>query len=249
MTTCKLIHGDCIVEMQKLAQDNTKVDMILTDLPYGTTRCKWDNVIPFDVMWSCIHKLTYEDSPIVLFGNEPFSSRLRLSNLDEYKYDWVWDKSVRTGFLNAKKMPLKQYEHIHVFYKKQCKYNPIMWEGKEESHPHKTTKKTNYIYGKHNNVNPVLTKMKYPTNIIKVNARTNECNNTKRVHPTQKPIELLEYLIQTYTDTDDTVLDFTMGSGSCGVACQNTERNFIGIELDHDYYSIAEQRINQTRLI
>ena len=247
----RLIQGDCISVMDQLITENIKVDLVLTDLPYGTTQCRWDNIIDYEDMWTCINQLTYPTTPVLLFGNEPFSSHLRLSNLKDYKYDWVWDKSVRTGFLNAKKMPLKQYEHVHVFYKKQCTYNPIMWEGKEESHPHKTTKKTNYIYGKHDNVNPKLTKMKYPTNIIQVNARSNECNNTKRLHPTQKPVELLEYLIETYSNKGDTVLDFTMGSGSTGVACKNTGREFIGIELDESYFKIAEERINdkQVRLI
>lgn len=247
----RLIQGDCISVMDQLITENIKVDLVLTDLPYGTTQCRWDNIIDYEDMWTCINQLTYPTTPVLLFGNEPFSSHLRLSNLKDYKYDWVWDKSVRTGFLNAKKMPLKQYEHVHVFYKKQCTYNPIMWEGKEESHPHKTTKKTNYIYGKHDNVNPKLTKMKYPTNIIQVNARSNECNNTKRLHPTQKPVELLEYLIETYSNKGDTVLDFTMGSGSTGVACKNTGRDFIGIELDESYFKIAEERINdkQVRLI
>lgn len=248
----KLIQGDCLEEMQKLIDDDVKVDLILTDPPYGITDCKWDNIIDYDDMWDCIGGLTYLTTPVLFFGNEPFSSHLRLSNLKDYKYDWVWDKSVRTGFLNAKKMPLKQYEHIHVFYKKQCNYNPIMWEGKEESH-HKTTKKTNNsIYGKkHNNVNPKLTKMKYPTNIIQVNARANECNTPKRLHPTQKPVALMEYLIKTYTNEGDTVLDFTMGSGSTGVACKNTNRDFIGIELDEEYFNIAEDRINncQAKLI
>ena len=247
----RLIQGDCISVMDQLITENIKVDLVLTDLPYGTTQCRWDNIIDYEDMWTCINQLTYPTTPVLLFGNEPFSSHLRLSNLKDYKYDWVWDKSVRTGFLNAKKMPLKQYEHVHVFYKKQCTYNPIMWEGKEESHPHKTTKKTNYIYGKHDNVNPKLTKMKYPTNIIQVNARSNECNNTKRLHPTQKPVELLEYLIETYSNKGDTVLDFTMGSGSTGVACKNTGSEFIGIELDESYFKIAEERINdkQVRLI
>ena len=239
----RLIQGDCIQVMNDLIRENVKVDLVLTDLPYGTTQCKWDNIINYEDMWNCIEQLTYPTSPILLFGNEPFSSHLRLSNLKDYKYDWIWNKSVRTGFLNAKKMPLKQYEHIHVFYKKQCTYNPIMWRGKEESHPHKTTKKTNYIYGKHNNVNPKLTKMKYPTNIIKVNARANECNNTKRVHPTQKPVKLLKYLIKTYTNEGDVVLDFTMGSGSTGVACRDLKRDFIGIELNEEYFEIAENRI------
>ena len=150
---------------------------------------------------------------------------------------------VRTGHLNAKKQPLRQYENIMVFYDKQPTYNPLMWKGKEENHPHRTKKKTTNVYGEHHEVPTKLTKQKYPTNIVRVNARKDECNNTKRLHPTQKPIRLLKYLILTYTDKGDTVLDFTMGSGSTGVACKQLKRDFIGIELDKEYYQIAKDRI------
>ena len=238
----KLIHGDCIVEMNNLIEDDTHVDLVLTDLPYGTTQCRWDNIISFEDMWDCLNRLC-PDSPCIFFGNEPFSSRLRLSNLNEYKYDLVWDKMIRTGHLNAKKQPLRQFENIMVFYNKQPTYNPIMWIGKEENHPHKTLKKTTNVYGKHHEVPTKLTRKKYPTNIIQVNARAKECNNVNRVHPTQKPVDLLEYLIRTYSNEGDTVLDFTMGSGSCGVACKNTNREFIGIELEEEYFKIAKERI------
>ena len=247
----RLIQGDCIKAMHDLINENIKVDLVLTDLPYGTTQCRWDTIIPFTDMWDCLKELTLPTTPVIFFGNEPFSSYLRLSNIKDYKYDVVWDKIVRTGHLNAKKQMLRQFENIMIFYNKQCTYNPIMWEGKEENHPHKTTKKTTNVYGSHHEVPTRLTKMKYPSNIIHVNARSNECNNTKRVHPTQKPVELLEYLIKTYSNENDLVLDFTMGSGSTGVACQNTNRDFIGIELDKDYYSIAVERVNnvQSKLI
>ena len=238
----KLIHGDCIVEMNNLIEDDTHVDLVLTDLPYGTTQCRWDNIISFEDMWDCLNRLC-PDSPCIFFGNEPFSSRLRLSNLNEYKYDLVWDKMIRTGHLNAKKQPLRQFENIMVFYNKQPTYNPIMWIGKEENHPHKTLKKTTNVYGKHHEVPTKLTRKKYPTNIIQVNARAKECNNVNRVHPTQKPVDLLEYLIRTYSNEGDIVLDFTMGSGSCGVACKNTNREFIGIELEEEYFKIAKERI------
>ena len=246
----KLIHGDCIVEMNNLIEDDTHVDLVLTDLPYGTTQCRWDNIISFEDMWDCLNRLC-PDSPCIFFGNEPFSSRLRLSNLNEYKYDLVWDKMIRTGHLNAKKQPLRQFENIMVFYNKQPTYNPIMWIGKEENHPHKTLKKTTNVYGKHHEVPTKLTRKKYPTNIIQVNARAKECNNVNRVHPTQKPVDLLEYLIRTYSNEGDIVLDFTMGSGSCGVACKNTNREFIGIELEKKYYDIAVERCGniQSRLI
>lgn len=239
----RLINNDCIVAMDQLIDENIKVDLVLTDLPYGTTQCKWDSTISFEDIWNCLGELCSDTTPCIFFGNEPFSSFLRLSNLNNYKYDLIWDKEVRTGHLNAKKQPLRQFENIIVFYDKQPTYNPIMWIGKEENHPHKTTKKTTNVYGKHHEVPTKLTKEKYPTNIIKVNARAKECNNTKRVHPTQKPVALLEYLIKTYSNPDDLVLDFTMGSGSTGVACQNLGRDFIGIELDTEYFKIAERRI------
>lgn len=251
MEDIRLIQGDCINVMNELIDENVKVDMVLTDLPYGTTQCKWDTIIPFNEMWNCIHELVKLDGAVILFGNEPFSSNLRMSNIDEYKYDIIWDKIVRTGFLNAKKQPLRQYENIIVFYKKQPTYNPIMWIGEEMNHPHKTQKKSTNVYGAHHEVPTRLTREKYPTNIIEFNARKSECNNTNRVHPTQKPVSLLEYLIKTYSNPQDTVLDFTMGSGSTGVACRNLNRKFIGIELNDDYYQIAKSRIlnNQTKLI
>lgn len=237
--------------MQKLINEKIQVDLILTDLPYGTTNCRWDTIIPFKEMWDCIHGLTQPHTPILLFGDEPFSSNLRMSNIQEYRYDWKWDKIIRTGHLNSKRRPLKQTEDIMVFYRKQPSYYPIMWEGKEENHPHTTKKKTTNVYNSHHETPTILTKMKYPSNIITVNARANECNNTKRVHPTQKPVELLEYLIRTYTTEEQTILDFCMGSGTTGVASRKLNRNFIGIELEKEYYNIAEKRLNevQTRLL
>lgn len=242
----RLIQGDCIEEMKKLAEEDVKVDLVLTDPPYNITQCKWDIMIHLDEMWDCLNQLKKETTPIILFGNEPYSSKVRLSNIKNYKYDIMWNKVARTGFLNAKKQPLRQFENIMVFYDKQCTYNPIMWEGKEANHPHKvkrdTSRKTS-VYNSHNDFLAKRTKMKYPTNIVTFNSQTNECQNRKRVHPTQKPVDLLEYLIKTYSNEEDTILDFTMGSGSTGVACQNLNRDFIGIELDKKYYEIAKQRI------
>jgi len=246
----ELIQGDCITEMRKLIGGGRKVDLILTDPPYGTTHCKWDSIIPFKDMWDCINQLIYDNTPIILFGNEPFSSHLRLSNLKNYKYDIIWDKIIRTGFLNANRQPLRQYENIIIFYNKQCYYNPIKWEGEGPSHPH-TVKKTrsHNVYNASKDHLQTLTKWKYPTNIYQCNSLKDECNNAKRVHPTQKPVKLLEYLIKTYSQEGDTVLDFTMGSGSTGVACNNTNRNFIGIELDEDYYNIAVERCKDKQLM
>ena len=237
-----IICGDCL---QILPQLNRKYDLILTDIPYGTTHCKWDTPIPLETMWNQLCGVKHSRTPVVLFGNEPFSSKLRLSNLNEYKYDWMSDKIIRTGHLNSNRQPLRQYENIIVFYKKQPTYNPQMWIGKETNHPHKTKNKKTNIYGKHHEVPTKQTFQKYPSNIIQVNARNNECNNTRRVHPTQKPVKLLEYIIRTYTDKNDNVLDFTMGSGSTGVACQNTHRKFTGIEIDPDTYQIAKKRLEK----
>lgn len=244
----KLIQGDCIEEMRKLAEEGVKVDMILTDPPYGTTQCRWDSVIPFDMMWSCIHNLISERTPIVLFGREPFSSNLRMSNIKEYKYDWYWNKTRPDGHLNAKKQPMKQIENIHLFYQKQCLYNPqglIKGIFNNDRPNKKLNKRKNQIYGKERNIG-VSYYSNYPRNILYY-----ANPNNKTVHPTQKPVDLLEYLIKTYTNEGDIVLDFTMGSGSTGVACKNLNRDFIGIELDSEYYDIAVKRINdpQTKLI
>lgn len=247
----ELIQGDCFDKMQDLINKNIKANLILTDLPYGTTVCKWDNILPFKEMWDLIHKLTYDNSAILLFGSEPFSSYLRVSNINEYKYDIIWDKETRSGHLFAKKQPLRQYENISVFYKKHPTYNPIKWLGKEEIHDKKTTTVNTNVYNAHHGVPSEKTKWKYPTNIIKFNAKSGECNGQNRVHPTQKPVALLEYLIKTFSNENNLVLDFTMGSGSTGVACLQTNRNFIGIELDEKYYNIAKERCKnyQSKLI
>ena len=239
----KLYNDDCFDVFEELISKDIKVDMVLTDPPYSITQCKWDTNIDISKMWKCLKKITHQNTPILLFGNEPFSSNLRLSQPSLYKYDIIWDKIVRTGHLNAKKQPLRQYENIMVFYEKQPTYNPLMWTGKEANHPHRTKKKTTNVYGEHHEVPTKLTKQKYPTNIVRVNARKDECNNTKRLHPTQKPVKLLKYLIHTFSNENDTVLDFTMGSGSTCVACQELNRNFIGVELDKTYFRIAEERL------
>lgn len=235
----ELFNCDC----RELVGELPLVDLILTDAPYNITQNKWDTSIPLKDMWNLIHSCSKENTCTCLFGNEPFSSSLRLSNLGEYKYDIIWDKVIRTNHLNAKKQPLRQYENICVFYEKQPTYNPQMWMGKEESHPHKTSKLNTNCYGKQHVVPVKHTREKYPTNIVKFNARMDECNGQHRVHPTQKPVKLLEYLVKTFTNEGDLVLDFTMGSGSTGVACMNLNRKFIGIELEERYYNIATERI------
>ena len=242
----KLINGDCLEVMQSLIDDGVKVDMVLTDPPYGTTKCKWDGVIPFNEMWGCLNKITNENTPICLFGQEPFSSTLRMSNIENYKYDWIWKKSRFSNFLQVKKQPGKITENISVFYKKQPLYNPQMWQ----SEPYERKASNKPHYREYLNSAPIDKGRKsdgerYPLNILNF-----KFHNVGNLHPTQKPVALLEYLIKTYTNEDDLVLDFTMGSGSTGVACMNTNRQFIGIELDKDYFNIAQERCKnyQTKL-
>jgi site-specific DNA-methyltransferase (adenine-specific) len=231
--------GDCL-EIMKTIPDKS-IDMILCDLPYGTTVCKWDIVIPFEPLWEQYNRVIKNNGAIVLFGSEPFSSQLRMSNIKNYKYDWKWNKCTHSNPLLAKKQPLRIYEDIMIFYEKQATYNPQMVKG----NPYKK----DYGYKEHKNSATEVrmidkdneTGDRYPTNIIKFPLSR---NNRTRLHPTQKPVELLEYLIKTYTNEGETVLDNCMGSGSTGVACINTNRNFIGIELDENYYKIACERIN-----
>lgn len=242
-----LIKGNCLEKMKDI--EDKSIDMILCDLPYGTTACKWDSVIPFEPLWEQYNRIIKDNGAIVLFGCEPFSSQLRMSNIKNYKYDWYWNKVQGTGFSACKKQPLRVIENILIFYKKQPSYNPQMVTRE------KIIDSTNWKQDKRISENSRFTSTdnsrsrkvydkKYPINYIEINRALNECNNTKRKHPTQKPVSLLEYLIKTYTNENETVLDNTMGSGSTGVACVNTKRNFIGIELEDDYFDIAKNRID-----
>ena len=242
--------------MDRLIEEGVKVDAMICDPPYGTTACKWDTVIPFEPMWERLNKLIKPNGAIVLFGSEPFSSALRMSNIKNYKYDWKWDKVTGTGHLCAKYRPMQRTEDIMVFSKGKHLYCPQMEELTEEEYKKKISKipKERYhisnseLTGKRYEL-PLLEqnledyKKKYPSNILVYSKYIKECNNTRRVHPTQKPVDLMEYLIKTYTNENEIVLDFTMGSGSCGVACMNTNRRFIGIELDNNYFNIAKERI------
>ena len=233
----KLLHGDCLELMKDIP--DASVDMVLTDPPYGITTCKWDSAIPFEPMWAQLNRIIKKNGAIVLFGSEPFSSLLRVSNLKMFKYDWIWEKDNGTGFLNAKKQPLKVVETISVFYKSQCSYNPQMRLGyKPYKTTHGATKTENY--GKQTGAISVSNGERYPLNLIKFPR-----DKTNKIHPTQKPVALLEYLIKTYTQENEVVLDFTMGSGSTGVACINTNRKFIGIEKVDKYFEFAEKRVNE----
>lgn len=229
--------GDCL-ELMKDIPDKS-IDMILCDLPYGTTACKWDVIIPFDKLWHQYKRIIKDYGAIVLFGSEPFTSKLILSNLKMFKYTWIWDKVKPNGHLVAKYRPMQRSEDIIVFGNKKILYKPIMID-REKSKISKEYKRTELIGGTKKNTSKIITK-KYPTNIL-VYSNANQKN---KLHPTQKPVELLEYLIKTYTNEGDTVLDNCMGSGSTGVACINTDRNFIGIELDEKYFNIAKERIEK----
>ena len=239
MSNINLYQGDCL-EVMKEIKDKS-IDMILCDLPYGTTKCKWDVVISFDKLWEQYNRIIKDNGAITLFGSEPFSSKLRISNLRMYKYDWIWKKTKAQGFLNSKKMPLKDYENICVFYKRLPVYNPqgIIYGNFQNDRKSKYSKGED-IYGKEKEFG-ISHMSNFPKQIIEFSNPSGK----GQLHPTQKPVELLEYLIKTYTNENDLVLDNCMGSGSTGVACKNLNRNFIGIELDEKYFNIAKERIDK----
>jgi site-specific DNA-methyltransferase (adenine-specific) len=234
----QLINGDCLEEMKNIPDGS--VDLVLTDPPYGTTACKWDTVIPFEPMWEQLKRVTKKNGAIVLFGSQPFTSALVMSNVKMFKYDITWDKKNTTGFLNAKKMPLRRHEDILVFSDSKngnYTYNPVMRKGVMRKKGRNTDSGVR-VYGSYK-ASVSVNDSYYPTSILE----TGTVYRVKNVHPTQKPVALMEYLIKTYTNEGETVLDFTMGSGTTGVACKNLNRNFIGIELDKDYFEIAKKRI------
>ena len=234
-----LMQGNCL-ELLKTIPDGS-VDMVLTDPPYGTTACKWDTVIPFEPMWAELKRIIKPNGAIVLFGSEPFSSLLRCSNLKMFKYDWVWEKSKATGFLNSKKQPLRAHEIISVFYSKQPTYNPQMINGESYNKGVRKEQTENDVYGRFNQVEVKSDGLRFPRSVQYFKTAESEGG----FHKTQKPVALLEYLIKTYTQENETVLDFTMGSGSTLVAAKNTNRNAIGIELDEKYFEIAKTRIGE----
>ena len=234
-----LRKGDCL-EVMKSIPDGS-IDAIITDPPYGTTACKWDSVIDFDLMWEQLNRIIKPNGAIVLFGNEPFSSALRMSNIKNYKYDWIWEKETHSNFFQAKYCPLSRTENVSVFgefgmnsgAKKIGTYNP---QGVIEINK----KKKDSGYGERK------MGLSHSSTLVKGTEYVQKFNRDKNaVHPTQKPIALMEYLIKTYTNENETVLDFTMGSGSTGVAAKNLKRNFIGIEQDNKYFDIATERINK----
>jgi len=232
--------GDCLEVMKTIA--DSSIDAIITDPPYGTTACKWDSVIDFDLMWEQLNRIIKPNGAIVLFGSEPFSSALRMSNIKNYKYDWKWDKKKPSTGLHAKMMPLKDYEDVIVFNVKKENYNPVMKDTDFRSDKARVANNGETFGGKEVLRQHSNNGKSYPRSIIKDFSNANQNN---RVHPTQKPVALMEYLIKTYTNENETVLDFTMGSGSAGVAAKNLNRKFIGIEMDENYFNIAKERINE----
>jgi site-specific DNA-methyltransferase (adenine-specific) len=233
--SAQLMHGDCLDLMASIP--NGSVDMVLCDLPYGTTQNKWDAVIPFGPLWAHYKRIC--KGAIVLAAQPPFDKALGASNIQNLKYEWIWEKESGTGHLNAKKAPLKSHENILVFYSRQPVYNPQFSAGK----PYKMVSgKASSNYGQQKETVTESDGRRYPLTVLRFNRDKN------RVHPTQKPVALMEYLIRTYTNEGETVLDNCMGSGSTGVACANTGRNFIGIEKDAKYFAIAKQRIESAQL-
>ena len=248
MTKIELYNGDCLELMKNIPDKG--IDMILCDLPYGTTQCKWDIVIPFDRLWEQYNRIVKENGAIILFGTEPFSSELRLSNKSDYKYDIYWVKEKPTNFMQVKKRVGKLTENICVFYKKQCTYNPQMVKHNGKKVTNKPSERNAKFKSVVASDSPTLsikpyedTGYRYPCDILNINRE--KLGST--VHPTQKPVDLLEWLVKTYTNEGEVILDNCMGSGSTGVACVNTNRNFIGIELDKDYFNIAKERIGNAK--
>lgn len=249
MSEMQLHLGDCLEILPTLA-DNS-VDAVITDIPYGTTQCSWDEVIPFEPMWEQVKRLT---GVFITTASQPFTSKLVMSNLDWFKYEWIWDKHDPSGYLNVKVMPLKQHENILVFRNGKQTFNRQFTDKPlHEQRPNRRINITKYgrddpkVFGIHESklANDYDHTKTNPKSILTINV-----NGTKRnsVHPMQKPVELYEYLIKTYTNEGDTVLDIAMGSGTTGVACVQTGRNFIGIEIEPKYFEIAEKRIAEAQL-
>ena len=243
----ELHYGDCL-EIMPLIPDKS-IDMILCDLPYGTTACKWDSVIPNDLLWKQYKRVCKDDAAIVLTATNPFATTVIQSNIGWFKYEWVWHKNMTSGFALSKKQPMRNHELILVFYKKQPTYNPIK-EPRDLSESSKQRMKYDFTSTKGINEHqggikkvqfiPEDINMSYPKTVKKFNG----VNPHKRFHTTEKPVDMMEYLIKTYTNEGETVLDNCMGSGTTGVACKMTGRKFIGIEKELKYFDIASNRIN-----
>ena len=248
----QLYFGDCLDIMPEIPDKS--IDMILADPPYGKTSCHWDSIIPLEPMWKQLKRAIKSNGAIVMTASQPFTTTLISSNMKMFKYEWIWEKTMPNNFCQAKYQPMKYHENILVFANKKTKYNPIM-EERSEAGKYRLRNSGKILESSNNTINSMSFKRKagiyreydrnniYPKSVQRVGSVPN-CNGTK-LHPTQKPIALMEYLIKTYTNEGKTILDFTMGSGTTGVACKNLNRNFIGIEKDEKYFEIAKQRIEK----
>ena len=233
----RLWHGDCIELMKKIPAGS--IDLLLVDLPYGTTNCKWDSIIPLKDLWEAYNRVVKINGAMLFHCAQPFTSALVMSNPKFFKYEWIWEKSKATNYLNAKKQPLRAHESIVVFYRKPCTYNPQMTQG--EAYNKGTAKRETNVYGKQVAVEVKSDGERYPRSVQYCVTAEQE----GKLHPTQKPLKLIDYLVSTYSDEEDIVLDNTMGSGTTGVACVKLNREFIGIEKDENYYNIAVDRISE----
>jgi len=244
MVKTNIIYNmDCLEGMKKLP--DKCIDLVLTDPPYGKTACKWDFIIPLDEMWKQLKRIIKTNGAILIFGIEPFSSFLRISNINQYKYDWVWQKDKATNHLNAKKMPMRRNELISVFYEKQCLYKPQLVKKNPNNIRPPTTKRTQA-----ENYGSMITKserqipidMSYPNETLKFRGCFGD--KGKSIHPTQKPVKLIKYLINTYTNENQIILDFTIGSGTTAIACLELNRKYIGYEINKEYFDISQKRIS-----
>lgn len=234
----KILLGNCLELMKDIPSGS--IDMILCDLPYGTTACKWDQVIPFEPLWEQYERIIKDNGAIVLTAAQPFTSALVMSNPKLFKYDLTWDKKQKVGMLNCKRMPLRQHEDILVFYKKLPTYNPQMTKGKYRNK--KIAPKNGFTtYGQLNNSEDNYNDLYYPTSLLEFS----NAHQKIKQHPTQKPVVLFEYLIKTYTNEGETVLDNCAGSGTTAIACLNTKRNYICMEKDPEYFDIIKGRIKE----
>ena len=237
---CTLICGDCLAELKKIPDES--IDMVCTDLPYGTTNNDWDKPIDLQRLWPELRRCTKKSAAILLFAQMPYAAELVMSNRKEFRYEWIYEKTNPTGFLNAKKMPLKYHEQILVFYRSLPTYHPQFQPADPDQKRGGVKSSNTYRAGITRPDNKEMSKARrYPGDIIRVS----NCSwgKDKGLHPTQKPVELLRYLIETYSDPGDRILDCTMGSGSTGLACKASGREFTGIELNSEYFRIAKDRI------
>jgi len=240
MSGMDLMNGDCLIRMPEISTG--AADLILADPPYGTTQCKWDAVIPFEPMWKHLKRIIKPNGAIVMTASQPFTTLLIASNMEWFKYCIVWSKNKGTGFLNAKKRPLVYHEDIVVFYHSQPTFNPQMTKGHKESNG-ATRRIGSELYGKQITTQYNGSTERYPSSVLEIPIINND--SKEKTHSTQKPVELMQHLVKTYSNEGDTVLDFTMGSGTTGIACLNTKRNFIGIEKDLEIYNTAYERIHE----